>query len=124
MRCGKQQTVTYDTVKDHIIKQIQKTYKYGIDMAKSLRDMQHKTSLGNGPPIQCEVTITDDMKDFVARVSQDGYNIEYTKELRSYNLCMQIYEENKYKAYIFILGHCNKVMQNRIEEASDFESQI
>ena len=38
---GKQQTMTYDTVKDHIIQQIQKTYKYGLDMAKTLREMEY-----------------------------------------------------------------------------------
>ena len=36
---GKQQMVTYDTVKDHVIHQIQKNLRYGIDMAKALRDM-------------------------------------------------------------------------------------
>ena len=36
---GKQQMVTYDTVKDHIVKQIQKIFKYGNDIAQVIRDM-------------------------------------------------------------------------------------
>jgi len=35
---SQQQNVTFDTVKDHIVQQVQKTYKYGIDIAKSLEE--------------------------------------------------------------------------------------
>ena len=35
-----QQTVTYDTVKDHIVSYVQKTYKNGQDIAVSLRDLE------------------------------------------------------------------------------------
>ena len=38
---GKQQVVTYDTVRDHIVQQIQKTFKYGNDMAKAIREMEY-----------------------------------------------------------------------------------
>ena len=37
---GKQQSVTYDSVKDHIIKQIQKAYHYGQDIATTLVDLK------------------------------------------------------------------------------------
>jgi hypothetical protein len=33
------QTVTYDTVKEHIVQYVQKTYKNGQDVAVSLRDL-------------------------------------------------------------------------------------
>ena len=32
------QTVTYDTVKDHIVQTVQKNYKHGLDVAQSLRN--------------------------------------------------------------------------------------
>ena len=54
---GKQQTMTYDTVKDHIIQQIQKTYKYGLDMAKMLREMEYNQTPGGTTPIRKVVTI-------------------------------------------------------------------
>ena len=34
------QTVTYDTVKDHIVQYVQKTYNNGQDIAISLRDLE------------------------------------------------------------------------------------
>jgi hypothetical protein len=36
------QTVTYDTVKEHIVQYVQKTYKNGQDIAVSLRDLEKK----------------------------------------------------------------------------------
>ena len=33
---GKQQMVTYDTVKDHIVNHIQKTFKHGVDIARAI----------------------------------------------------------------------------------------
>ena len=33
-----QQMMTFETVKDHIVDYVQKTYKHGHDMALSLRD--------------------------------------------------------------------------------------
>ena len=35
---GKQQGATYDTVKDHVIKQVQRTYKFGNDIAMALEN--------------------------------------------------------------------------------------
>ena len=44
---GSQQSVTFDTVKNHIVQLIQKTYKNGVDIAESLQDevMKDLTSL-------------------------------------------------------------------------------
>ena len=39
---GKQQSITYDTVKDAIMQDIQKTYDHGVNMTHSLRDMKLK----------------------------------------------------------------------------------
>ena len=50
--------------------------------------------------------------------------MEYTEDLRNYNVRKYAYEENKHKAYALIFGYCNKIMQNRVEEASDFEIRI
>ena len=45
---GKQQIVTYDTVKDHVILQIQKNYKHGSDIAKAIRDESY-AGIGSKP---------------------------------------------------------------------------
>ena len=46
---GKQQGATYDTVKDYIVQQIQKTYKYGNDIAVAIdedKDFADRDELG------------------------------------------------------------------------------
>ena len=53
---GKQQMATYDTVKEHIIQQIQKTYQYGNDMASSLCDLTYTDTPGGAKPIRRIVT--------------------------------------------------------------------
>ena len=43
---GKQLSHTYDTVKDHIVLQVQKNFQYSQDMAKALQNMQYKVDQG------------------------------------------------------------------------------
>ena len=54
------------------------------------------------------------------RIEQDGFNLDYTKELRNYNNRIMLYNENKHKAYVVIFAYCNKVMQSQIEESLNF----
>ena len=124
---GKQQYMTYDTVREHIIQDIQKKFKYGSDMVKAIRDDAY-TDPGQGKPARQIADLYDERnkrKDNVLlRIEQDGYDLEYTEDLRNYNARVYTYEENKHRAYALIFGYCNKTMQNRIEEISDFETRV
>ena len=130
---GKQQVVTYDSVKEHIIQHIQHTFKFGSDMVNAIRNDEYGTPGGGRPRRQLaniyqldEEGQPTDVKreDIEIKLEQDGYDLEYTEELRNYNQRVQVYEENKYKAYALIFGYCNKTMQSRIEEIGDFETRI
>ena len=125
---GKQQVVTYDSVKEHIIQHIQKNYKYGNDMAKALRNDAYSTSPGGPEPIRVVVKIEGDSPTAAdianQQMIQQGHDIKYQEELKDYNSRKLVYEDNKIKAYALIFGYCNKVMQNRIEETPTFESKI
>ena len=35
-----------------------------------------------------------------------------------------MFDQNKYKAYEYILGHCSKVMKARIEEQANYEARV
>jgi len=89
---GKQQVATYDTVKDHIVQQIQRNFKYGNDMAMAIRNMKYDdTNLGGGKPTRQVVEIPDDVDTRNAshmslQIEQEGFDIEYKEELRKYNL--------------------------------------
>jgi hypothetical protein len=125
---GKQQTVTYDTVKDHIIILIQKTYKHGSDIAQAIREGADPAEIGEGEPERELVTLPEgilsDKEQFRLTLQQNGYDIEYKEALRKYNLQCDVYKDNKIKAFALIFSFCNKIMQNRIEEISDYETRV
>jgi len=82
---GKQQTKTYDTVKEHIILQIQKTYKSGSDIVEILRSEVDATEVGARPIRErAEVTGEDGTtarSEFEIKLDQDGKDLEYTDNL-------------------------------------------
>ncbi|MEM7361640.1 MAG: hypothetical protein AAF335_01365, partial [Bacteroidota bacterium] len=57
---GKVQTKTYDTVRDHILQQIQKTFKFGGDIAAALKkdEPNYMTTNYNKPTRQTVSTST------------------------------------------------------------------
>ena len=73
------QTVTYETVKDHITQYVQKMYKEGQDIAKSLRELV-KVDLTNEKPVRQMWQETGDKK----QAEQDGLDINYQEKLKMY----------------------------------------
>ena len=127
---GKHQTVTYDTVKEHILQEIQKDLKNGSDLAVNLRNNNDIGIPINKPRRQIvkinsergKKATEEEIAD--ARIEQEGNDMEYTIDLKEWKSRQNTYNENKFKAYTLIYGYCNKTMQNRIEETTDFETII
>ena len=115
------QTVTFDTVKDHIVQTVQKNYKHGQDIAKSLRDEQ-KINLDARRPMR---VVSIDTDDEVRSMEQTGHDIMFQEELKRYLERKENLEENLTKAYALIFSqYCNKTMQSRVEEHKDFTTTI
>ena len=74
------QTVTYETVKEHIVQYVQKTYKCGQDIAVSLRDLQMKDLTPN-MPVRGASIATDTNAN---TREQAGMDILYQAELERY----------------------------------------
>ena len=118
---SQQQSVTYDTVKDHIVQYVQKTYKHGIDIAESLDKEVIKDLTTLTPGRRVSVIADADRK----KVEQEGFDIEFKIRMEEHIKRVQQLEENKTKAYALIYSnYCNRVMQIRIEEHVDFENKI
>ena len=124
---GKQQLVTFDTMKEYVILKIQKDYKKGGDIAEALRtgidDVPGTKPIRQLVSYTAENSKTDHAKENL-RLLQDGYDLDYTEALRAYNANREQYDDNKKKAYATIFGLCNKVMKSRIEEMSTFDTTI
>ncbi len=103
------QAVTYDTVKDHIVQQIQKNYKNGQDAGVSIRDLVVKDLTPYAPTrgTAADTDAADNVKQ------QAGMDILYQAELERYLERKDTLEQNLTKAYALIFStYCNKAMQN------------
>ena len=70
---GQNQTgSTYSTIKDHILNEIQKSYKYGFDIAKALRLEEDK---GTRAPEPERILVNEEITDSnatIMKIKQDG----------------------------------------------------
>src|SRR5210317_2487808 len=118
---GRSNTSTYSSVKEAIVQHVQKTYKNGHDIAKSLKD-QTMINLDSEEPIR---TISNNNNDNERSIEQSGYDIKYQEELRRHLDRKDALQENVSKAYALIFtNYCTRLMQSRIEEHPNFESTI
>ena len=74
---GKQQGATFDTVRDHLLLQMQKTFKDGKDIVQALRD--NVDDLGSARPVRSISSKVDDAEN---KTEQDGFDIDYKEEIR------------------------------------------
>ena len=83
---GQNQTgSTFSTIKDHILNEIQKNYKYGFDIAEAL---QLEDDKGTGVPEPIRTTISEEITEsnsMVMKMKQDRFDLKYVKELKNYN---------------------------------------
>jgi hypothetical protein len=103
------QAVSYDTVKDHIVQYVQKTYRNGQDAAVSIRNLVVMDLTPHEPTrsISRDVDATANLK------AQAGKDILYQAELKRYLERKDVLEQNLTKAYALIFStYCNKTMQN------------
>ena len=117
---GRQQAVTYDTVKDHIIINIQKSFQGGDDIAESLRDMK-VIDLEKEKPVR-QLSENKDANE--RKIEQDGYDIVYSGEIQSYIERTRLLRQNLKKAYAHIITYCSPTIKNRIETHVDYVDKI
>ena len=114
---GKQQSMTYATVKDAIVHHVQKGFRQGHDIAVSLRDLKKKDLNGERPNQETSKE-TDVAK---AKIDQDGKDIDYQAKLTRFLEREDTLDENFLKAYALIFSnYCSKTIQNKIEEHPEF----
>ena len=118
---GKTQLVMHDMVRDHIIIQVQKNYKHGNDLAKSLRELECATDAWGNEPDRDVVDIDNESlvmgKDtqnasLKSQMKQAGYDLKHQEELKACMARKNACDDNKCKACASMFGHCNKTMQS------------
>ena len=102
-----QQTITYKTMKEHMIQQVQRMYRHGHDIAMSLRNLE-KIDLVKEVP---ERKLTDKQPDKEGQTDQVGLDMVYQAEIKQFLARKETFNENMTKAYALIYStYCNKTM--------------
>lgn len=115
------QTATFQTVKDHIIQTIQKTFKNGQDVAESLRELKKKDLKSERPVLEVSSDTDADKK----KIEDKGLEIEFDAKLKIYLERVELLRTNMTKAYgLIIANYCSTTMQTKIEEHPEYESKI
>ena len=117
---GRPQQATYATVKEHLAQNIQKTFRYGHLIAKSLEDGKKVDISGDKPTRQIS-----ELAKAAQVAEQKGFDIEYQERLSRYLDKEDALEQGMLRAYALIMSnYCTKTMIQRIEEHPDFSSKI
>ena len=109
---------TFTSVKEKIVQEAQKKFKYGSDVAKSLKDGKLIDLSTSKPKMKLSLE-TDSAKQ---KVEQRMYEIDYQEEVSRFLDRKTHLEENMKKIYTEIFTkYCTRSMQQRLEEHPDFE---
>ena len=110
---------SFASVKEKIVQEAQKKYKYGSDVAKSLKDEKLVDLSKDKPQMKMPSKTDADEK----KVEQRMFEIDYQEEVSRYLDRKTHLEENMKKAYTEIFTkYCTKTMQQRLEEHPDFST--
>ena len=124
---GKPQRMTHDAMKDCIMLKIQKEFKDGNDTAKAVINGDDNTPGTEPERTEVEHAATDSAEPHMTKnpeVEQAGCDLLHTEEIREHNERKKSFANNMIKAHELTCSLCIKTMQSRIDEMSDFESEI
>ena len=96
----KGQSVTFATVKDHIVSYVQRTYRHGKDIGRSLRDLT-KVDLTNDRPKRL---LSVQQNEEARKLEQDGLDMVFQATIKQFLDREQTLEDNLDKAYALILA--------------------
>ena len=116
---GNRNFAPYDTVKEAVVTHIQKTFKGGHDVSKSLKDMA-LVDYATAPTRRIST-----LADPACIQEQKGFDMDYNSASKRFYDKKELLEDNMFKAYSLIKdNYCTKTMQQRLEEMPNYETSI
>ena len=108
------QASDFVVVSKYLINHIRKTYTNGGDIGDALEAREEKNFARYRPSLQ----LSDDSDpDIIARENRE-YEMLFEAEIASFIKRKDTYKSNTDNAYALLFSHCNKAMQNKIQELS------
>lgn len=118
---NKSAVATYATTKDAVIQQVERTFRHGPDIGRSLDAMK----IFDLEPFRPKREISPLSDEHDRSIDQGGIDIDYQGDSRLFKQRKQDLEDGLAKAYqVIYSSFCTKAMQTRIEQHPDFETKL
>lgn len=114
------QASEYEETTEYLINHIKKTFEYGSDIATALKEMCPPKTNTWRPSMRTSIASDEALK----KVEIEQFKIEFRSDYESYRKRLQVYENNRTKAYALLWERSTKAIKNRIEARSDFAVRI
>ena len=112
-------------IKKYCINTFKVKYRQGIYIATALENGEEFDFTSEQPEPLVLVAETGDAMDILkAKGKNESSKIEYKMKMEKYNEKIEVYTENKIKAYGFLWEKCSSQMKQNIEAKSNFMSNI
>ena len=112
------------TVTKFIISHIREKYtKGGAEIAWALEN-EEEYDFSQEEPTMKIVTPKAATPTYEERMEQKQYELKYQQQLSGYTEKIETYNNNRERAYGLLWNRCNKAMQSKLENRSEFESKI
>ena len=116
------QTSKYEVITEFLINHIKKTYRWGGDIAHALTS---KTDYNFNRDVPTEGTVDPSITDSTLQAkAKESLKLVYKQEIKRYVDRKLDYQNNKIKAYGFLIDQCNKAMVAKIKQCTNFNSTI
>ena len=112
-------------VNEYLINYVRKNYEHGGDIGTALENMDHYNFAALLPTLQMSAITGDEPAQVADRTRENRqFELQYNVEYKAYSHRVDIYDQNKSKAYSFLWGQCSKAMQHKVESRPQFVSTI
>ena len=112
-------------IKKYCINSFKMKFKQGIYIATALEEGKEYDFTTEVPPplILIQETGTD-KETLEAQGKNESSRIDYKRKLDKYNEKLEVFADNKYKAYGFLWDKCSSQMKQNIETKQDYHTKI
>ena len=111
------QASDYEATTEFLINHVKKVYDYGNDIGTALENLEPVDLTQWKPKMQ----VSEESDEEIRVIENRQFEIEFKAEYDKYSNRVQVYENNKVKAYALLWERCAKAMKNKIEARIDYQ---
>ena len=119
------QASNFVAIKKYCINTFKMKYKQGIYLATALEDgKDFDFQMDQPAPLLLVPEKGTEEEVLIAQGRNESSRMDYRRKMDKYNEKLEVFEENKYKAYGFLWEKCSAQMKQNIEAKQDYQTKI